>query len=159
MLRIGKLTDYGTLVMVFLAEAPKRMYSAPQIALRLGLEPPTVRKVLKSLEQAALVVSRRGARGGYRLAREPDRISLGEVLAALEGPLALTECGAGEGLCAIEQRCAQRPHWRLIGRAIARTFEAITLADMACSIGEAEHPLQRISVGEPCGFEELEAAK
>ena len=130
MLRIGKLTDYGTLTMALLATEPQRLRSAPAIARQLRLEAPTVKKVLKPLEQAALLESRRGAHGGYRLARPPQDISLGAIIAALEGPLALTECADANGQCAMQAHCGQKPHWRAISKLLTQTFERITLADM-----------------------------
>ena len=130
MLRIGKLTDYGTLTMALLATEPQRLRSAPAIARQLRLEAPTIKKVLKPLEQAALLVSQRGAHGGYRLARPPQDISLGAIINALEGPVALTECADANGQCTMQSHCGQKPHWRAISSALTQTFEQITLADM-----------------------------
>ena len=141
MLRIGKLTDYGTLTMTLLARDPGRLCSAPQIAKQLQLEAPTVKKVLKPLEQARLLESRRGAHGGYRLARAPEHISLGAIIRALEGPLALTECSVADGHCSIQPHCGQKQHWRSISRALTQTFERITLADMIAPAAEHSIPL------------------
>ena len=64
MLRISKLTDYGTLIMTHMASTPERMVSATELADALGLGLATVSKVLKALGRATLVVSQRGTRGG-----------------------------------------------------------------------------------------------
>jgi len=141
MLRIGKLTDYGTLTMTLLARTPERLCSAPQIARELRLEAPTIKKVLKPLERARLLESQRGAHGGYRLARAPDEISLGAIIAALEGPLALTECSDTDGHCAMQSHCGQKQHWRTISKALSETFERITLADMIATPAEQAVPI------------------
>ena len=141
MLRIGKLTDYGTLTMTLLARDPRGLCSAPRIARELRLETPTIKKVLKPLERAKLLESRRGPHGGYRLARAPADISLGAIIAALEGPLALTECSSAEGCCAMESHCGQKEHWRTISNALAGTFERISLADMIAPVTDNVLPV------------------
>ena len=99
MLRVTKLTDYATVVLTALAAAPDRVHCAADLAERAGLEVPTVAKVLKPLAQAGLVEGFRGAHGGYRLAREAARISLIEIVEAMEGPLAMTQCSLHADAC------------------------------------------------------------
>lgn len=131
MLRISKLTDYATGLMTHLARPPRRRVSAQQLARELGLPPPTVAALLKRLTRAGLVASVRGAGGGYSLARAPKAISVAEVIAAIEGPVALTDCALGDGRCALEAACATRGNWRLISRAVRAALEAVSLAEMA----------------------------
>jgi FeS assembly SUF system regulator len=131
MIRIAKLTDYATLLMVHLARVPGRSFSAAQLAEALGLPPPTVAKLLKRLLRADLLASTRGVGGGYRLARAPQAISVADVVGAIEGPLALTDCARGRGHCTLERGCATRGNWLLISRAVRVALEAISLADMA----------------------------
>src|SRR5690554_7453759 len=92
MLRVTRLTDYATVVLTVLAARPDEVLSAAELAERAGLEAPTVSKVLKPLAQAGLVEGFRGAHGGYRLTRPAAEISLVEIVEAMEGPLAMTEC-------------------------------------------------------------------
>ena len=99
MLRVTKLTDYATVVLTVLAARPGEVLSATELAEFTGLEPPTVSKVLKPLAQAGLVEGLRGVRGGYRLTRPAIEISLFEVVEAMEGPLALTECSHDHHQC------------------------------------------------------------
>ena len=80
MLRVSKLTDYATEVMTVLAAAPARVHSAQELAERVRLELPTVSKLLKQLASAGLIESFRGVNGGYRLAREPERISIADIV-------------------------------------------------------------------------------
>jgi len=128
MLRIAKLTDYATVLMVRLAREPARCFSAGQLADELGVPLPTVAKLLKRLLQAQLLTSLRGA--GYTLARAPQRISVADVVKAIEGPVALTECARGQGHCALENGCTTRANWQLISRAVRVALEAVSLADM-----------------------------
>lgn len=130
MFRVSKLTDYATVVMTCLARAPDAVLSAQEVARRTGVELPTTSKVLKNMARAALVDSYRGAQGGYRLARRPRDISVFEVIAAMEGPVAMTECSLDEGLCAQEPVCSVRSNWRRINRAVVAALKEVNLLDM-----------------------------
>jgi FeS assembly SUF system regulator len=135
MLRIGKLTDYATGLMAQLAHSPERNVSAQQLAFELGLPGPTVGALLKRLGRAGLVRSLRGAAGGYGLARAPREISVADIIVAIEGPVALTECALGEGNCKLESGCATRANWRRISQAVRVALEAVSLADLAAPAG------------------------
>jgi len=130
MLRVSKLTDYATVVMTALADAPERVHSAQELAEKAHLELPTVSKLLKQLAHAALVESFRGVNGGYRLSRAPERISIADVVIAMEGPIGMTECSAHSGLCGHEPHCGVRVNWRRINQAIAQALAGVSLADM-----------------------------
>ena len=130
MLRVSKLTDYATVVMTVLAEAPARVHSAQELADRARLELPTVSKLLKQLTHTDLVESFRGVNGGYRLARAPERISIAQIVTAMEGPIGMTECSAHAGLCGHEPHCGVRVNWQRINQAIAQALGRVTLADM-----------------------------
>jgi FeS assembly SUF system regulator len=129
-IRISKLTDYGTVIMNCLATAPQGLMSATEISRRVHLTIPTASKVLKILVTANLVISVRGSGGGYRLSRLPEEITLAEVITALEGQPALTECNASKKKCAQDSVCAIRDNWRLINKIIFMTLNSLTLADM-----------------------------
>ena len=130
MLRVTKLTDYATVVMTVLAARPGEVLSAPELAEQAGLEAPTVAKVLKPLAAAGLVAGFRGANGGYRLARTAADINLVEIVEAMEGPLAMTECSVHDGQCGIEASCGVRANWRRINDVVADALRSVTLADM-----------------------------
>lgn len=130
MLRVTRLTDYATVVLTVLAAAPDAVLSASGLAERAGLEAPTVAKVLKPLAAAGLVQAFRGATGGYRLARPARDISLVEIVEAMEGPLAMTECSVHDGQCDIEQSCGARANWRRINDVVADALRRVSLADM-----------------------------
>lgn len=131
MLRVNRLTDYAAAVMTCLASHEDEVLSAVQIAEETHLELPTVSKLLKSLGHAMLVESFRGVNGGYRLARSARDISLAEIVVALEGPIAVTECGIGGGQCDREATCAVRGSWQQISVILDDALRAVSLADMS----------------------------
>ena len=133
MLRVSKLTDYATVVMTCLVASGDEVQSAQCLAERAHLEVPTVSKLLKQLAQADLVISARGINGGYRLARAPERISIAEIVTAMEGPIGMTECSVHAGLCDHESHCGVRVNWQRINHAIAGALASVTLADMVKS--------------------------
>lgn len=130
MLRVTRLTDYATVVLTALAARPDDVLSAAELAERAGLEAPTVAKLLKPLAQAGLVEGFRGIHGGYRLARAAKDISLVEIVEAMEGPLAMTECSIHTGNCGIEHSCGVRANWRRINDVVADALRSVTLAQM-----------------------------
>jgi FeS assembly SUF system regulator len=130
MLRMSKLTDYGTVVLAQLAGGDGGMMSASTVAEATRLGQPTVSKLLKLLVRAGLVVSERGPHGGYALARPATLISAAEILDALEGELALTECSAATGTCDLESHCRVGAAWQRINRSIRAALENVTLADL-----------------------------
>ena len=130
MLKLSRLTDYAVVVLRHLARAPDGTASARDTAAATELPLPTVTKLLKQLAQAGLVRAMRGARGGYRLARRPDRINVADVIAAMDGPVALTECAAHRSNCPRSPSCELRPAWLRINAALHRALRDISLEDM-----------------------------
>jgi FeS assembly SUF system regulator len=132
MLRISKMTDYAVVLATHLAAA-EGPHAARDLALQTQIPEPTASKVLKKLARAGVVVSQRGAKGGYALARPPQRIGIHEVIEALEGPIAVTECSdeTTESFCEYETNCGVRANWQRINLAVQNALSQITLADMA----------------------------
>ena len=132
MLRISKLTDYGIVLLARFAGAPRdAQLSAREMAEATELPLPVVSKMLKELASAGLLESLRGAKGGYRLVRTPDAITVAEIVHALEGPIALMACNAGPGHCDQEARCTVQEPWHRINRAVHDALARVTLADLA----------------------------
>lgn len=131
MLRISKLTDYGTMILVHLAVHSGRLISASDVASGTRLALPTVQKLLKLLARSELVRSVRGAEGGYELTRTPASISAAEILDVLEGPLSITECSTKDGNCELEDSCPVGGAWQKINRGIRGALGEITLAELA----------------------------
>ena len=131
MIRMSKLADYGTVVMAHMAHEPERLQSVAEIAVHTRLSAMTVSKVLKLLAKQVLVTAERGKRGGYRLSRQPARISVAEIIDAVDGPFGLTECAAGSGRCTLESSCALRSPWRRISQLVRHAVQSVTLDQMA----------------------------
>jgi FeS assembly SUF system regulator len=130
MLRMSKLTDYGTMVLAQLAANEGALSTAGQVADATHLGQPTVSKLLKSLVHAGLVVSARGVQGGYALARSASTISAAEIIDALEGPVAITECSSANGGCNLESYCRVGSAWQRVNHSIRRALEGVTLDDL-----------------------------
>ena len=140
MLRISKLTDYAILTMVELAREGE-MLSAHALAERVGVEMPTASKVLKLLSGAGLLDSYRGANGGYRVNCSASDVSVAEVIAAIEGPIAMTECSVEQGLCSQEDSCELRGNWQRISVAVAQALQDVSLAEMSAPMKITSNPL------------------
>ncbi len=130
MLRISKLTDYGTVLLANLAANRETVCSAADVSEATGIAVPTVSKLLKSLGRAGLVTSTRGANGGYQLARDPLDISAADIIDALEGPVSITECSANDSQCAHEGVCSVGGAWQRVNIAIRRALEGVSLNDL-----------------------------
>ena len=133
MLRMTRLTDYGIVLLTHFVRHPERLTrNATELAAAAHLPQPTVSKILKILAREGLLVPHRGAKGGFSLARSPEDISVADVITALEGPIALTECSThGTDRCGIESLCPVITNWRRINRAVLDALRGISLAEMA----------------------------
>ena len=105
--------------------------NARQVATAAGLPLPVVRKILKVLTREGLLASHRGSRGGYSLARSPEQISAAEMIAALDGPISLTDCAVHTGVCEQEASCHVREPWQRINAVVHHALSSVTLADLA----------------------------
>ncbi len=130
MLKLSKLTDYATVILGFMAKDNSYVHAAMEIATATGIALPTVSKILKLLVNADVLISTRGAKGGYALARAPEQISVAAVISAMEGPISLTECSITHQGCEQASGCEVRGNWGLINQTIHNALESITLADM-----------------------------
>lgn len=136
MIRITKQADYGVVLMTLMASHEADLFTASQLAAETGLPQPTVSKILKLLTRAGLLASQRGVKGGYTLGRGADGITVAEIVTALDGPIAVTECiEQTPGECSREARCGVRGNWQRINLAIYDALESISLADMATPAG------------------------
>lgn len=138
------MTDYAIQVMVSLYSAdqlePGIMLSTHKLAERIHLEPPTVSKVMKLLCQQELVKSIRGAHGGYLLERSGEQISVAEIITAIEGPIAMTECSVEDNLCGQQSVCGLSTNWRRISEAVASALSGVSLADMSGPVDSRQIP-------------------
>ena len=138
MIRVSKLADYGILLMTWFAWRQARPTGGPDrrssadLSRETGLPAPTVSKLLRLLSRAGLLDAQRGAQGGYALARTPREVSVADVIAAIEGPIALMDClDDTTPDCGVESLCPTRTNWNRINAAIRTALEAISLEEMA----------------------------
>ncbi|MEM7434135.1 MAG: SUF system Fe-S cluster assembly regulator [Myxococcota bacterium] len=159
MLRISKMTDYAVVLATHLAAA-KQPHAARDLALQTQIPEPTTSKVLKQLSRAGVVASQRGSKGGYTLSRPAHLIGIHEVIEAIEGPIAVTECSdeTTDSLCEYETNCGVRANWQRINVAVHQALAQVTLADMSFPISDALITLSRSAEeadrarhGEPAG--------
>lgn len=137
MIRLSKLTDYGIVLMTRFA-ADGAVHTARELAGDTGVPLPTVSKILKALSREELLISHRGVKGGYGLARPAPEISVAQIISVFE-PIAMTECTSdGPSFCELEPTCPVRGNWQKIGLAIRGALQDLTLADMT-------GPLQLVS--------------
>ncbi len=130
MLRVSKLADYAVIVMAEMAKQSQASCSGQQLAELTQIALPTVRKILKLLLQSGLLMSTRGIKGGYALARTADNISIMDVITAIDGPLAITECCHTDKQCQRDACCPSRSNWHVINQAIRQILHSISVAQM-----------------------------
>lgn len=148
MLRITKQTDYGIVLLTHMASDPDRLVNAPELAQEASLPQPMVAKILKLLARASIVEGHRGVNGGYCLARPPEELSVAEVITALEGQIAITECTDDTtGLCPQEQVCRVRSNWNRINLAIQEALDGISLAEMTGPV-RVPRPARLVQLGD-----------
>jgi FeS assembly SUF system regulator len=131
MLRITKETDYGILLMAYIAERPVgEIHTAREVADRSGLPFPTVSKILRSLAGRNILASHRGASGGYSLKKAAKDMSIAEVIRALQGPISMVQCGAEPGQCEQEGSCPTRANWTRVSKEVERALDSVPITDM-----------------------------
>lgn len=134
MVRISKLTDYAVVIMTHIAYCAMHdsasLLQAREIAEHTHLSLTTVSKLLKTLTKHKFLTSLRGTNGGYQLAVLPEKVSIVDLIQALEGPLAITECNLGHAHCSSETQCAIRTPWLHINQIITESLAAVKLSDL-----------------------------
>lgn len=145
MVKLGKLTDYGLVLMTCITASEGAQRTARDLAAESKLPFSTVSKLLKELLQSGLLISHRGIKGGYMLAKQPHAISVIDIISAIEGPMALTECSTDvSGMCNLELSCPIKSNQRVINQAVRGVLEKITLADLV-------QPMHLISIKDSRG--------
>ncbi len=138
MIRLNRETDYGIGILTLMARTPSERFNASTLAEARGLPQPIVSKILKHLARSDLLLSYRGAKGGYGLARLPEAISIAEIITVLEGPIALTDCiEEGEEACQYGSLCNMSPVWSHINEVVRQALTNISLAEMTVADGNA----------------------
>lgn len=135
MIKVGRLADYGILILHHLGRVRPARLSMESLAELTQVPLPTVRKLTRLLGEAGLVISKRGPLGGYQLARPPQQISLAEAITAIDGRPALTICASEDGHCDIAARCELASRWRGVNALVLQVLEQTSLHQL--SAGES----------------------
>ena len=138
LMKISKLTDYGMVIMAFMAKeqagsldgTEMPLLQAREISEQTSIALPTVSKLLKKLTKNKLLLSERGTTGGYKLAQSPKEITVAYLIEALEGRIALTQCNLGHNHCPTESLCAIRTPWLHINDVITKALTSVKLSDL-----------------------------
>ena len=130
MIRLSRLADYGVVLMTHIASAQPVSHSAQSVARATAIPVPTASKLLSSLASAGLLAAMRGVKGGYRLARRPEEISVADIVGAIDGPIALTQCIERGPDIASWRLCPSRTGWEVLNRSVRRAFEDVSLAHL-----------------------------
>jgi len=132
MLKLTKKADYGLISLKHIAVFGKdRPASTKEMSEAYGIPVPILSKVLQRLVREGFLVSEQGVNGGYRLARDPSRITALEVIRAIDGPILLTNCFSGDSECEITDCCNVREPLRKVHERIQQVLESITIADLS----------------------------
>lgn len=132
MLRLSNFADYGVVIMTAAARTDGGLVAASQVSSATGIPVPTVAKLMNHLARAGLLVSHRGVSGGFALSRPSPEISLADIVEAIDGPIALTHCCAEDAArCELHSRCAVRPHWEPVNRAVRTALSHVSLQALA----------------------------
>ena len=132
MIKLTNLADYAVVLMCHLAQEPQEMSSAVGLAQMSRVPVPTVSKILGALSRAGVLRSQRGLKGGFYLGRAAEDISVADIVEAVDGPIALTNCiEDAPGDCTLETLCTMKPHWQAINLAVKGALSGITLAEIA----------------------------
>ena len=130
MIRISRMADYALLV-VFKMRDFEQLVTLDRLCELTSLSLPTVRKLMRALTQSNVVKSVRGPHGGYKLSSRPSQISIAEIIEAIDGPIALTECAKSDGGdCQIAGTCELKENWNIVNRLISNALHNVTLDAM-----------------------------
>jgi Rrf2 family nitric oxide-sensitive transcriptional repressor len=139
-MRLTSFTDFGLRALMQLAAEPERLFTTDEIAGAFGISRNHLKKVVQQLAAAGIVTTQRGAGGGFRLARRPEEIRLGEAVRVLEARSALVECFRPDGgNCVLLARgCGLKVRLKSAREAFLRDLDRSTLAD--CALPSGDHP-------------------
>ncbi|MGE3621657.1 MAG: Rrf2 family transcriptional regulator [Acidimicrobiia bacterium] len=134
-MKVSTRGDYASRALLSLALHVEEVgpTSVRDIAERTGLPQPYLEQILLALKGAGLVRSKRGVGGGYVLAREPASITLGDIVAAVDGPIVVGDFGEPhqDGACDHEGQCVLLATWKVLSEQMRRHLDGVTLADIA----------------------------
>jgi FeS assembly SUF system regulator len=133
-MRLTHLADYAVVILTAAAaRSGDERLSASALAAESGVPLPTAQKVLGKLGQAGLLQASRGAGGGFAFVRSPASITLADIIEAVEGPIAMTQCSGSDEVsdCALDAHCRVKPHMNIVSRTVRDALAGVTLEQLA----------------------------
>lgn len=131
MIKLSNLADYAVVIMTAMANHAPQKLNAADVSGATGVPQATAAKVMGHLARAGLLESHRGIGGGFALAKLPVDICVADMIEAVDGPIALTNCiDQGPGDCSLTSICSMKPHWQIMNEAVRGAFEGVTLAQL-----------------------------
>lgn len=146
MMCVSSKGRYAVRVMVFLAEWPGRPLTKTEIAEAEAISPGYLQQIMGPLLNAGLVKSFRGKAGGFMLARDPQTITVGDVLRVSEGRVAPSPCW-DVNACNRADCCPTRPFWINAARVVDELLDGTTIADLAAESRAREAACQGKEAG------------
>lgn len=141
MMRLSREADYGLLALMYIAEKPGgQLVDRREIAAHYNIPPDFLAKVLRKLSRGGLIRSFRGTGGGYLLAREAGRISLADVVEAVEGGVSLVECQRDRCLCPQEAACTVQTALDEVRAEIRDVLGSVSLQDIRRRLKKDRQP-------------------
>lgn len=135
MLRFTKRADYGLIAVHYIAShGEEGAVSAKRIAEEFHIPQERLAKILQRLAKKQLIESHNGPKGGYVLTREPEQITVGQVLRALEGPVRIVSCMVENDDCPQFSRCSLRRPVEKIQASISYFLDSLTVAELAADV-------------------------
>ena len=130
MFKLSKKADYGLIALKHLAQHSDASVSAREIAAEYRIPAELLAKILQRLARKGLVTSQQGTRGGYILARDPSKISIVDVMEALDGPIGITPCERGSS-CEQLERCSVRDPLMAVRAKMVRILGDTSIYELA----------------------------
>lgn len=129
-MKLSTKGKYGLYAMFYLAQHAGNGPQPLKAVAEIGVPEDYLEQLLGNLRRAGLVTTVRGAQGGYQLAKEPEEITVGDIIDATEGPLTISECLSDEGCCHRSGQCRTRRVWEYLSNSINDLLQSISLRDM-----------------------------
>jgi Rrf2 family protein len=129
MLRLSTKSRYASRMLVYLAiNARDRPANTQEIAKAEGISKDYVEQILTRLRTAGVVTSHRGIKGGFSIAKDPEKITVKEIVELTEGKISIAPCIKDD--CDRSSLCATQVVWSAANKAIEETLAAFTVQDL-----------------------------
>ena len=128
-MQITRATDYAIRCVYCLAQQPEKLRMVDGVAQEMEIPPSFLAKIVQKLVGAGIVESRRGVKGGFRLARPPEEITLHDVVVAIDGPVAMNVCTVSKDQCSRSDQCPVHPVWVAIRRDVEEIMKSRKFSD------------------------------